>query len=474
MPEVKGSLLVIDDEPEIRDTLETLLTLEGYQVELAANAQAGLERLERKPFDLVLLDVALPDRSGLDLLGDVRAANPALPVVMITAYGSVESAVEAMRRGASNYVTKPWDNEKLLAEIATLVSRQRLVEENRELKRALKQRYNFSQIIGKSEPMQKVFDLVSQVAPTRATVLIQGESGTGKELIAKAIHASSPRADRLFVPVNTGSLPVDLLESTLFGHVRGAFTSAVASKKGLFEVADHGTLFFDEIGTVGIETQTKLLRVLQEREFTALGSTETVKVDVRVLAATNVDLEQLVKEAKFRDDLYYRLNVIAVHLPPLRQRKEDIPMLCEHFFQKYCDENSRPLRRFSAEALRVLLDYDWPGNVRELENAVERAVILSSDTDVGPELLPEQLRRSGKKPWGLWPALWSEKNGDAKVSLFDIMEDCERRIITEMLERTHGNQTEAAERFSIPLSTLNQKIKRLNIEVKKKREGNHR
>ncbi|OFV99956.1 MAG: Fis family transcriptional regulator [Acidobacteria bacterium RIFCSPLOWO2_02_FULL_61_28] len=473
MPEVKGSLLVIDDEPEIRDTLETLLTLEGYQVELASNAQAGLERLERKPFDLVLLDVALPDRSGLDLLGDVRAANPALPVVMITAYGSVESAVEAMRRGASNYVTKPWDNEKLLAEIATLVSRQRLVEENRELKRALKQRYNFSQIIGKSEPMQKVFDLVSQVAPTRATVLIQGESGTGKELIAKAIHASSPRADRLFVPVNTGSLPVDLLESTLFGHVRGAFTSAVASKKGLFEVADHGTLFFDEIGTVGIETQTKLLRVLQEREFTALGSTETVKVDVRVLAATNVDLEQLVKEAKFRDDLYYRLNVIAVHLPPLRQRKEDIPMLCEHFFQKYCDENSRPLRRFSAEALRVLLDYDWPGNVRELENAVERAVILSSDTDVGPELLPEQLRRSGKKAWGLWPALWSEKNGDAKVSLFDIMEDCERRIITEMLERTHGNQTEAAERFSIPLSTLNQKIKRLNIEVKKKREGNH-
>ena len=473
MPDSKGSLLVIDDEPEIRDTLETLLTLEGYQVELAANAQAGLERLERKPFDLVLLDVALPDRSGLDLLRDIRAANPALPVVMITAYGSVESAVEAMRRGASNYVTKPWDNEKLLAEIATLVSRQRLVEENRELKRALKQRYNFSQIIGKSEPMQKVFDLVSQVAPTRATVLIQGESGTGKELIAKAIHASSPRADRLFVPVNTGSLPVDLLESTLFGHVRGAFTSAVASKKGLFEVADHGTLFFDEIGTVGIETQTKLLRVLQEREFTALGSTETVKVDVRVLAATNVDLEQLVKEAKFRDDLYYRLNVIAVHLPPLRQRKEDIPMLCEHFFQKYCDENSRPLRRFSAEALRVLLDYDWPGNVRELENAVERAVILSSDTDVGPELLPEQLRRSGKKPWGLWPALWPSVNGESKVSLFDIMEDCERRIITEMLERTHGNQTEAAERFSIPLSTLNQKIKRLNIEVKKKREGNH-
>jgi DNA-binding NtrC family response regulator len=241
----------------------------------------------------------------------------------------------------------------------------------------------------------------------------------------------------------------------------------VASKKGLFEVADHGTLFFDEIGTVGLETQTKLLRVLQEREFLALGSTETVKVDVRVLAATNVDLEQLVREGKFREDLYYRLNVIAVHLPPLRERKEDIPLLCEHFFRKYCQENAKPERRFSGTALRVMLDYDWPGNVRELENAVERAVILSSDTEVGPELLPEQLAR-GKKGWGLWPALGEQP----PASLFEILEECERRIISEMLQRTHGNQTEAAERFQIPLSTLNQKIKRLNIEVKKKREGN--
>ena len=318
--------------------------------------------------------------------------------------------------------------------------------------------------------MQKVFDLVAQVGPTRATVLIQGESGTGKELVAKAIHLSSPRAERLFVPINTGSLPVDLLESTLFGHVRGAFTSAVASKKGLFEVADRGTLFFDEIGTVGLETQTKLLRVLQEREFFALGSTETIKVDVRVLAATNVDLEQLAREGKFREDLFYRLNVIVIHLPPLRERKEDIPLLCNHFFRKYCEENSRPLRRFSAEAMRVLLDYDWPGNVRELENAVERAVILSSDAEVGPELLPEQLTRNGRKPWGFWPTL----NEQSKATLFEIMEECERRIITEMLARTHGNQTEAAERFQIPLSTLNQKIKRLHIEVKKKREANSR
>ncbi|MGH9783201.1 MAG: sigma-54-dependent transcriptional regulator, partial [Terriglobia bacterium] len=435
---------------------------------------SGFERLERKPFDLVLLDVSLPDKSGLDLLEEIRSTNAALPVVMITAYGSVETAVQAMRRGASNYVTKPWDNERLVAEITSLIRQQRLAEENRELKRTLKQRYSFSEIVGKSEAMQKVFDLVSQVGPTRATVLIQGESGTGKELVAKAVHMSSPRAERLFVPVNTGSLPVDLLESTLFGHVRGAFTSAVASKKGLFEVADRGTLFFDEIGTVGIETQTKLLRVLQEREFLPLGSTETIKADVRVLAATNVDLEQLVREGKFREDLFYRLNVIAIHLPPLRERKEDIPPLCEHFFQKYCEENSKPLRRFSAEAMRVLLDYDWPGNVRELENAVERAVVLSSDAEVGSELLPEQLTRNGKKGWGPWPTLstLSTLNDQPQASLFEILEECERRIISEMLARTKGNQTEAAQRFQIPLSTLNQKIKRLNIEVKKKREGN--
>jgi len=467
MPESKGSLLVIDDEPEIRESLETLLSMEGYAIETAADARSGAERMERKPFDLVLLDVMLPDRSGLDLLQEIRAANPALPVVMITAYGSVETAVQAMRRGASNYITKPWDNERLLAEIGTLVSQQRLAAENLALKRTLKQRYSFSQIVGKSEAMQKVYDLVTQVAPTRATVLIQGESGTGKELVAKAIHANSPRAERLLVPVNTGSLPVDLLESTLFGHVRGAFTSAVASKKGLFEVADHGTLFFDEIGTVGIETQTKLLRVLQEREFTALGSTETIKADVRVLAATNVDLEQLVQEGKFREDLFYRLNVIVVHLPPLRERKEDIPLLSEHFFRKFCEENAKPLRAFSPAAMRLLLDYDWPGNVRELENAVERAVVLSTDSEVGPELLPEQLTRHGKKA-----SLWQPLGEQPQASLFAILEECERRIITEMLGRTNGNQTEAAERFQIPLSTLNQKIKRLNIEIKKKREGN--
>ena len=465
MPNSKGSVLVVDDEPEIRESLETLLSNEGYTVELAASAEAGRRRLENRPFDLVLLDVMLPDRGGLEVLREIRAANPTLSVVMITAYGSVENAVEAMRLGATSYITKPWDNARLLAEIATLVRQERLTEENLALRQTLKQRYSFSQIIGKSDVMQKVLTLVTQVAPTRTTALIQGESGTGKELIAKAIHASSPRADRLFVPISTGSLPVDLLESTLFGHVKGAFTSAVASKKGLFEIADQGTLFFDEIGSVGPETQTKLLRVLQEREFMPLGSNEIIKVDVRVIAATNVDLSRLVTEGKFREDLYYRLNVISIPLPPLQDRKEDIPLLAAHFFAKYCEENVKPLRRFSAEAMRVLLDYNWPGNVRELENAVERAVVLSSGEQVGPELLPESLIRSGKRIWNLLPAL----NGNLQSSLSEILEECERRIISEMLDHTGGNQTEAAERFQVPLSTLNQKIKRLSIEVKRRR-----
>jgi len=466
-PEPAGSILLIDDEADIRESLEYLLHDEGFEVTSAGTAEAGMQALSKRPFDLVLLDVALPDKSGLDLLKDIRASDPALAVVMITAYGSVENAVQAMRNGATNYVTKPWDNEKLVAEIRSLVRQQRLSEENRELKRTLRQRYDFSEIVGKSEPMLKIFDLVSQVAPSRATVLIQGESGTGKELIAKAIHAHSPRANRLFVPVNTGSMPVDLLESTLFGHVKGAFTSAVTSKKGLFEVADHGTIFFDEIGTVGPETQTKLLRVIQEREFMHLGGTETIKVDVRIIAATNSDLHRLVQEGKFREDLFYRLNVINIQLPPLRERKEDIPLLVEHFFRKFCAENAKPMRKFSSEAMQVLLDYDWPGNIRELENAVERAVILSPGPEVGPDLLPEGLLRDGKKYWRFFPS----PEGRAQASLFEILDECERRIIGDMLERTNGNQTEAAERFQIPLSTLNQKIKRLNIEIKKKRES---
>jgi len=455
-----GSVLIINDEAAIRESLETLLELEGYEVESAASGEEGVARIGDRPFDLVLLDLALPDRNGIDLLAELRAHDPQLSVIMITAYGTVENAVKAMQAGATNFVQKPWDNEKLLADVRAAVARHRAEEENIQLKRALKQRYNFENIVGKSEPMLKIFDLVAQVAPSRSTVLLQGESGTGKELIAKAIHLNSPRRDRPFVPVNTGSMPPDLLESTLFGHVKGAFTSAIASKKGLFEIADRGTLFLDEIGTMSMDTQSKILRVLQDRKFMHLGGVHEIQVDVRIIAATNADLKQLVRDGKFREDLFYRLNVITVDLPPLRQRKEDIPVLVEFFLNKYSAENERPRRHLTPEALRPLLTYSWPGNVRELENVVERAVVLSSGSEIGADLLPDPIAGRGTP----FPLL--EHRGDA--SLFDIMEDCERHILVDMLEKCNWNQTEAAERFHVPLSTLNQKIKRLNIEIKKK------
>ncbi|HZQ20110.1 MAG TPA: sigma-54 dependent transcriptional regulator [Terriglobales bacterium] len=455
-----GSVLIIDDETEIRESLQTLLEFEGYDVGAAIDGAQGLAKLGDRSFDLVLLDLALPDRNGIELLPEIRALDPQISVIMITAYGTVEDAVRAMQSGATNFLQKPWDNEKLLADVRAAVSRRRAEEENVQLKRALKQRYNFENIVGKSESMLKIFDLVAQVAPSRSTILLQGESGTGKELIAKALHLNSPRRDRPFVPVNTGSMPPDLLESTLFGHVKGAFTSAVASKKGLFEIADRGTLFLDEIGTMGLDTQAKILRVLQDRKFMHLGGVHEIQVDVRIVAATNVDLRQLVREGKFREDLFYRLNVITIDLPPLRQRKEDIPLLAEFFLKKYSEENQRAMLRLSTEALRPLMNYSWPGNVRELENVIERAVVLSSGAEIGADLLPDHITGHGS------PLPFIETRADA--SLFDVMEDCERHIITDMLEKCGWNQTEAADRFHIPLSTLNQKIKRLNIEIKKR------
>jgi DNA-binding NtrC family response regulator len=455
-----GSVLIIDDELEIRESLQTLLEFEGYEVDAATNGAQGLSKLGNRPFDLVLLDLALPDRNGIELLPEIRALDPQISIIMITAYGTIENAVRAMQCGATNFLQKPWDNEKLLADVRTAVARRRTEEENIQLKRALKQRYNFESIVGKSESMLKIFDLVAQVAPSRSTILLQGESGSGKELIAKALHLNSPRRDRMFVPVNTGSMPPDLLESTLFGHIKGAFTSAVASKKGLFEIADRGTLFLDEIGTMGLDTQSKILRVLQDRKFMHLGGVHEIQVDVRIIAATNVDLRQLVREGKFREDLFYRLNVITIDLPPLRQRKEDIPLLSEFFLRKYAEENQRPPLHLSTEALRPLMNYSWPGNVRELENVIERAVVLSSGSEIGVELLPDHIVGRG----AALPFI--ETRADA--SLFDVMEDCERHIIIDMLEKCGWNQTEAADRFHIPLSTLNQKIKRLNIEIKKR------
>ena len=470
-PASRGHILVVDDEPDIRESLELLFSSEGYRVTLAPNALEGIRCFEASPFDLILLDLMMPDRSGMQVLEEIRARDKETPVCLITAYGSVETAVKALKCGANDYFSKPWDNEKLLIEIERMIARRRLEGENTQLKRALRQRYSFPNIVGKSERMLKILDLVSQVAVSRSTILITGETGTGKELIANAIHAHSARADHPFVPVHSGSVPPDLLESALFGHVKGAFTGAVSSRKGYFETADRGTIFFDEIGTISLETQTKLLRVIQEREFMPLGSTETVRVDVRIVAATNADLKKLVEEGKFREDLYYRLNVINLALPPLRDRKEDIPALVEHFFDKYCRENDKLLGKggrsvlyFEPDALQLLMDHAWPGNVRELENVVERAVVLSGQPPVLVDVLPEHLLESK----GLRIRRDDTGKLPADASLFEIVADFERRRIIEQMDASDWSQTAAAEALRIPLSTLNQKIKRLNIDVRKR------
>jgi len=467
----RGRVLVIDDEPDIRESLEALLSSENYRVELAFNATEGLKKLETSTYDLVLVDLMMPDKSGMEVLEEIRLRDRETPLFMITAYGSIEVAVEALKRGANDYFAKPWDNEKLLIEIERMISKHRLERENTELKRALKQRYSFPNIVGKSERMMKILDLVAQVAASRATILITGETGTGKELIANAIHAHSARSGHPFVPVHSGSVPPDLLESALFGHVKGAFTGAVASRKGYFEIANRGTIFFDEIGTISLETQTKLLRVIQEREFMPLGSTETIRVDVRIVAATNAELKKAVEEGKFREDLYYRLNVINLALPPLRDRKEDIPALVDHFFTKYCKENEKYLDAggksvlsFEPEAMQILMDHLWPGNVRELENVVERAVVLASQTLVPVDVLPEHLLEAK----GLRIRRDESGHLTADASLFEIVADFERRKIIEQLEASDWSQTAAAEALRVPLSTLNQKIKRLNIEIRKR------
>ncbi len=467
-------ILVIDDEVDIRESLDLLLTGENYDVEMAENATLGLQRFEAGSYDLLLLDLMLPDRSGMEVLADIRQRDGETPIFMLTAYGSVEVAVRALKAGANDYFAKPWDNEKLLIEIDRMISKGRLERENTHLKRALKQRYAFPNIVGKSERMVRLLDQVAQVAPSRATILITGETGTGKELIAKAIHAHSARADQAFVPVNSGSLPSEMLESLLFGHVKGSFTGAITNKKGYFESANRGTIFFDEIGTVGPEIQVKLLRVLQDREFMPLGSNDTMRVDVRIIAATNSDLRKLMEEGKFREDLYYRLNVINLNLPALRDRKDDIPLLIDHFFTRYCRENEKYLcsdgrssLSFEPEAMQILLEHNWPGNVRELENVVERAVVLATSSSVPAHVLPEHLQQaSGMR-------ISRDPNGllSPDASLFEILADFERRKIIEALETVNYSQTEAAETLRIPLSTLNQKIKRLNIDVKRRPAG---
>jgi len=458
------SVLVVDDEEIMREILQTLLEREGCQVSTAVNGEDGLVLARRGRFDVAIVDVMMPGIDGIETLDQLRLIDEDLPVLLITAFASLETAVAAMKRGAFDYVTKPFKNEEVLVVVRNAAERRRLVTENRNLRESLRtQTHQFGDIIGRSPRMRQVFELIAQAAVSRTTILVEGESGTGKELAARALHSGSPRSGRPFVTVNSGSLPPDLLESNLFGHLKGAFTGAVAAKKGLFELADKGTIFFDEIGSVPLETQAKLLRVMQEREFMRLGGVDTIRVDVRIIAATNIDLSRLVSEGRFREDLYYRLHVIKVKLPPLRDRREDVRSLAEHFLDKYGVENKKRHLELTPEALDLMEEYDWPGNVRELENVIERAVVLATGPRIGTALIPDVVRAS--RPFQI-PQFVMPPEG---ISFKEVIAAFETQIIERTLAATGGVQKRAAEMLQIKPTTLNEMIKR--HDIRRKRTG---
>ncbi len=459
-----GSILVIDDEEIMREILEALLTREGYQVRMATSGEEGLELARGATFDAAIVDVMMPGMDGLTVLEELKRLDDDFPVLMVTAFASVETAIAAMKRGAFDYITKPFKNDEVLVVVRNAMERRRLVAENTALRQNLQAQYQrFAGIIGRSPRMKQVFDLIIQAAPSRSTILVTGESGTGKELVARALHSNSSRSDRAFVTVNSGNLPSDLLESTLFGHVKGAFTGAINPKRGLFDIADKGSIFFDEIGNIPPETQAKLLRVMQEREFMRLGGTDNVKVDVRIIAATNCDLREMVEEGRFREDLYYRLHVINIFLPTLRERKDDVPLLAQHFLEKYREENNKRDIELGADALDLLMDYDWPGNVRELENVMERAVVLSSGSRIGAELIPDYVRSA---PRFHIPRFVVPPEG---ISFKDVITDVEKRLIESTLEAAGGVQKRAAELLKIKPTTLNEMIKRYDIGTRRKK-----
>ncbi len=465
----KGSVLVVDDEEIMREVLETLLTAEGHRVDLAKTGEEGLEAYGRRAFDVVLLDVSMPGIGGLRALEEFLKMDPEAVIVMITAYATFDTAIAAWERGAFGCIRKPFQNEQITARIAAGISRRRKEEERRTLRRAMSKAVERGEIIGRSDVMQEVFRLVEQVAAARSTVLITGESGTGKELIAKAIHESSPRATRPFVTVNSSNIPSELLESELFGHTRGAFTGAVAAKKGLFEVADGGSIFLDEIGDIPPETQVRLLRVIQEREFTPLGDTAPRRVDVRIVAATNIDLKDAVRQGTFREDLYYRLSVVPIELPPLRDRREDILPLAQHFIHKYNEENGRTVsEQIAPDVLALLESYSWPGNVRELENAIERAVVIAP----GDEISRECLRPEISDPQSIVTASHDGASNAAVhdiargVNFYEEVRRFEVDLIRRALEQTGGHQSRAARLLGMNATTLNSKIKTYNINLR--------
>lgn len=465
----KGSVLVVDDEEIMREVLETLLSAEGYRVDLAKTGEEGLEAYGRRAFDIVLLDVSMPGIGGLRALEEFLKMDSEAVIVMITAYATFDTAIAAWERGAFGCIRKPFQNEQITATIAAGIKRRRKEEERRTLRRAMSKAVERGEIIGRSDLMQEVFRLVEQVAPARSTVLITGESGTGKELIAKAIHEASTRAGRPFVTVNSSNIPSELLESELFGHTRGAFTGAIAAKKGLFEVADGGSIFLDEIGDIPPETQVRLLRVIQEREFTPLGDTTPRRVDVRIVAATNIDLKEAVRQGTFREDLYYRLAVVPIELPPLRDRREDILPLAQHFIQKYNDENARNVSdQVVPDVLALMESYSWPGNVRELENAIERAVVIAPGNEITKECLRAEISdpKSVVSTTQDGASLGAVGEIGRGINFYEEVRRFEIDLIRRALEQTGGHQSRAARLLGMNATTLNSKIKTYNINLR--------
>jgi two-component system, NtrC family, response regulator PilR len=455
----QAKLLVVDDERSMRELLSIVLRREGYDVTLAENGRAAVEQLERGRFDLLVSDIKMPDMTGVDVLRAAKRLDPDILGIMITAFASADTAIEAMRLGAHDYLSKPFDVDELKMKVRNALEQRQLRQENVLLKRALGSTHQFANIVGRSEKMLSIFKLIEQIARTESTVLVTGESGTGKEWVARAIHFYSLRRDRPFVALNCGALPETLLESELFGHMKGAFTGASANKKGLIEAAEKGTLFLDEIGEMTPMMQVKLLRVLQERKFRRLGGVEELEGAMRVIAATNQDLTKMVADGKFREDLYYRINVIPIHLPPLRDREEDIPLLAEYFLGKYRDQMGKDIHGLSQETMDLLDAYEWPGNIRELENVIERAVALEKSQTILPESLPEHIvKRVAKGPAaaGLLP--------ESGFNLEEHVEGLEKEFITQALVRAGGVQVKAAELLGMSFRSFRYYAKKYNLK----------
>jgi two-component system NtrC family response regulator len=458
------TVLIVDDEKNYPPVISAVLQEEGYETLMANSGQEALDLLRQNEVALVLTDMKMPVMDGMALLEKIKAIDPELPVMMMTAFGTVEKAVEAMQKGAYNYILKPFDNQQLIAYVKRAVVHYRIVRENRSLRNAFRERYSFGNIIGKSKPMQAVFEMIRKVAPANASVLIEGESGTGKELVAKSIHYNSPRRDKPFIAVNCSALAETLLESELFGHEKGAFTGAVASKKGRFELAGGGTLFLDEIGELSPNLQVKLLRVLQEKRIERVGGVQSLDVDIRLLAATNKDLKKEIAAGHFREDLYYRLNVVYIGMPPLRARSEDIPLLVQHFIKKYAGERTvaEAVTGIDQDVARLFYDYPWPGNVRELENVIERAIILAPQALIQVSDLPREFRQNAHQSLDL-------KDIPQNAQLYDTLAMVERMMIQRALRLSGNVQARAAELLGIGKSGLNQKIKKYGLDIGGKR-----